>query len=265
MDDYSFNIGNQIIGNNEQNTAGLEITYAGPIIQFDTDTKICLSGAKIKNANINNTTDITNDWFKPIEICKGDILDLSGSNISNTLAGCRTYLCVQNGGFLIDDYLGSKTSFVMGKFGGINNEGSVLTDSHILEYSNGDGQEFINNAPVLTADYIQMMEATHEEIVWEIGVLSGPQSSPDYLTSDDVKRLYATEYEVSHNASRLGIRLQAKDKNMKFEWSRPDGGEGGSHPSNLIDNPYPIGSGVLIYCLCTLCTPPYISMNNNQL
>ena len=73
---------------------------------------------------------------------------------------------------------------------------------------------------------------------WEIGVLAGPQSFPEYLTENDFKLIFESEYEVSHNASRLGIRLIGP----KFEWSRQNGGEGGSHPSNLIDNPYSIGT-----------------------
>ena len=76
-------------------------------------------------------------------------------------------------------------------------------------------------------------------------VLAGPQSSPDYLTEDDVLLLYSQQYQVSHNASRLGIRLNPlnpEGNNNKFTWARKDGGEGGSHPSNLIDNPYSFGS-----------------------
>ena len=43
---------------------------------------------------------------------------------------------------------------------------------------------------------------------------------------------------MSDAASRLGVRLIGP----KFSWARPDGGEGGSHPSNLHDNAYAIGS-----------------------
>eukprot|EP01084_Bolivina_argentea_P292477 502814_1 len=238
---------NTIIGNDNENVAGLEITYAGPKLHFDTDTQICLTGAKVKNANINNKRDLINEWFKPIQILKGDTLDLTGANTSCSWAGCRTYLSVQNAGFVINNYLGSKTSFVMGKFGGIDNEGAVLRENHILQYTVNDAvqQEMLyknNEDLLLSADYIKMMQSTHNEIVWEIGVLPGPQSSPDYLTNDDVELLYNNEYEVSHNASRLGIRLEPKGKAIKFQWSRCDGGHGGSHPSNLIDNPYAIGS-----------------------
>eukprot|EP01084_Bolivina_argentea_P198049 339257_1 len=68
MDDYSLRIGNRIIGNHHSNTvthynyenaAGLEITYKGPKLEFTQDTEIAITGAKIRNANINNNRDIS--------------------------------------------------------------------------------------------------------------------------------------------------------------------------------------------------------------
>jgi pyruvate/oxaloacetate carboxyltransferase/allophanate hydrolase subunit 1/biotin carboxyl carrier protein len=73
---------------------------------------------------------------------------------------------------------------------------------------------------------------------WEVDVLLGPQEAPDYLTQEDVETLFNSTYEVSHNANRLGVRLIGP----KPKWARTDGGEGGSHPSNINDNPYAIGS-----------------------
>lgn len=37
----------------------------------------------------------------------------------------------------------------------------------------------------------------------------------------------------------MGIRLQS---NNRIEWARSDGGEGGSHPSNILDNGYALGT-----------------------
>ncbi len=73
---------------------------------------------------------------------------------------------------------------------------------------------------------------------WEIGVVPGPQEAPDYLTPADVELFYSSTWTVSDAASRLGVRLNGP----KFSWARQNGGEGGSHPSNLHDNAYAIGS-----------------------
>ena len=50
--------------------------------------------------------------------------------------------------------------------------------------------------------------------------------------------LYESEFKISHNAARGGIRLIGP----KPTWARSDGGEGGAHPSNLIEYGYGIGS-----------------------
>ncbi len=73
---------------------------------------------------------------------------------------------------------------------------------------------------------------------WAVKVLPGPQEAPEYFTAADVSQFYEHDWEVSHNASRLGVRLVGP----KPTWARADGGGGGSHPSNLHDNAYAIGS-----------------------
>ena len=55
---------------------------------------------------------------------------------------------------------------------------------------------------------------------WKINVLPGPQEAPDFFTKEDMEMFYNTEWEVSHNASRLGVRLVGP----KLKFARPDGG-----------------------------------------
>jgi hypothetical protein len=44
--------------------------------------------------------------------------------------------------------------------------------------------------------------------------------------------------KISHNASRSGIRLVGPSP----KWARSSGGEGGAHPSNVIEYGYPLGT-----------------------
>lgn len=74
--------------------------------------------------------------------------------------------------------------------------------------------------------------------MWEIKVLPGPNAEPDYFTADDIKTFYSTVWKVHYNSNRLGIRLQGP----RPQFARPDGGEGGSHPSNVHDHVYAIGT-----------------------
>ena len=73
---------------------------------------------------------------------------------------------------------------------------------------------------------------------WEIMAMPGPHEE-GYLTKQDIDMIYNSEHKVSHNASRSGIRLVPP---RTPQWARKDGGEGGSHPSNVIEYGYPLGA-----------------------
>ena len=67
--------------------------------------------------------------------------------------------------------------------------------------------------------------------------MEGPQGSPDYLTSSDMETFFSREWSVDTNSNRTGIRLESH----AFQWARDSGGIAGGHPSNILDNPYPVG------------------------
>lgn len=76
--------------------------------------------------------------------------------------------------------------------------------------------------------------------LWEVGVLPGPHADPDYLTSSYMDNaFYQLPFKVHYNSNRLGVRLVGQ---VKPTWVRSDGGEGGSHPSNVHDHIYAIGA-----------------------
>lgn len=53
-----------------------------------------------------------------------------------------------------------------------------------------------------------------------------------------VQTLTSAEYDVHYNSNRLGIRLTG----ARPQFARRDGGEGGSHPSNVHDHVYALGT-----------------------
>ena len=73
---------------------------------------------------------------------------------------------------------------------------------------------------------------------WEIGVLPGPQEAPDFFTNEDMEMFYSTSWQVHYNSNRLGVRLEGPAP----KFTRKDGGEGGSHPSNIHDFVYATGT-----------------------
>lgn len=74
---------------------------------------------------------------------------------------------------------------------------------------------------------------------WTVNVLSGPQDDEEFITTEGVSLFFSTRWTVSTSSNRMGIRLQS---DARVLWSREDGGEGGSHPSNILDNGYAHGT-----------------------
>ena len=218
MDSRALRQGNGLLGNPE-GCAALEITMSGPLLRFNTDAVVAVTGAHIP---------ITLDG----QSCAMNtaLLVRAGSTLSlGTIAGAgvRSYLCVR-GGLDVPDYLGSKSTFTLGQFGGHGGRalraGDVLHITPLAERS--AGQRIADEA----------LEALTE--VRRMRVIYGPHAAPEYFTEAYIERFFAADWEVHFNSSRTGVRLIGP----KPEWVRADGGEAGLHPSNIHDNPYAIGA-----------------------
>ncbi|WP_134816010.1 5-oxoprolinase/urea amidolyase family protein, partial [Pseudomonas syringae] len=218
MDSRALRQGNGLLGNPE-GCAALEITMSGPLLRFNTDAVVAVTGAHIP---------ITVDG----QSCAMNtaLLVHAGSTLSlGTIAGAgvRSYLCVR-GGLDVPDYLGSKSTFTLGQFGGHGGRalraGDVLHIAPLVERS--AGQQIADEALEALTDIRRMR------------VIYGPHAAPEYFTEAYIERFFATDWEVHFNSSRTGVRLIGP----KPEWVRADGGEAGLHPSNIHDNPYAIGA-----------------------
>src|ERR1700709_1012386 len=76
--------------------------------------------------------------------------------------------------------------------------------------------------------------------ITDVYCMHGPHDSDDFMTTADRKMLYSHPWKIGHNSNRTGVRLVGPVP----EWSRKDGGEGGSHPSNIFDHGYPSPGGI---------------------
>lgn len=77
---------------------------------------------------------------------------------------------------------------------------------------------------------------------WIIYVLSGPHDDEEFITEEGISKFYSTKWRISPSSNRLGIRLENPTSSENIQWARTTGGEGGSHPSNILDNGYALGS-----------------------
>jgi urea carboxylase len=221
MDPLAFRWANRIVGNPE-GKAGLEMTMTGPTLKFGVEAWIAVTGAPTK---------VTLDG-KPIAMWKTQRIP-AGSTLSigvSSGAGLRTYLAVR-GGFDLVDYLGSQSTFTLGKFGGAAGRHLMAGDSlPIFE------KPTLPESPLESGISTDLIPAYEKS--WEIGVTYGPHGAPDFFTPDDIEMIYGTEWKVHYNSNRTGVRLIGP----RPRWERTDGGEAGLHPSNLHDNAYAIGS-----------------------
>jgi urea carboxylase len=229
MDPLALRMANKLVGNDES-AAGLEITLAGPTLRFNSDSVVALAGAEMK-AEIDGTSV---DFWKPIEVRSGQTLKIH----STTSRGCRAYLAVR-GGLDVPFYLGSRSTFTLGNFGG--HAGRALRVGDVLHITKAMPD---SNPPVMpiSNNPWQMAFAGDRglklETALSIGVIYGPHGAPDFFTDEDIEMFFGTEWEVHYNSARTGVRLIGP----KPAWARPDGGEAGLHPSNIHDNAYAIGS-----------------------
>ena len=140
--------------------------------------------------------------------------------------GFRLYVGV-SGGIDVPPLFGSRATYTMGGLGGF--EGRALAAGDRLKLgANGDGTP-VRLAQSARPGYVRE---------WEVRAMRGPQSAPDFLTEADMETLFGRAWSVNANSNRTGIRLEP----WKFEWARRGGGIAGGHPSNILDNGYPVGA-----------------------
>ncbi|WP_103791233.1 urea carboxylase [Xanthomonas citri] len=226
MDDYAFRLANRIVGNHES-AAGLECTLQGPTLKFHGDAVIALTGAPAL-ATLDDGEPLP--WWKPIAVRASQVL-----RIAKASSGCRSYIAIRRG-IDVPEYLGSKSTFVLGQFGG--HAGRTLRVGDVLPISRPEPAVCTTPAPACVP-----ATPPHEMVPsygkhWDIGVLYGPHGAPDFFSEDSIARFFTTDYQVHYNSNRLGVRLVGP----KPKWTRSDGGEAGLHPSNVHDCVYAIGS-----------------------
>ncbi|MDL9936553.1 5-oxoprolinase/urea amidolyase family protein [Gordonia sp. ABSL1-1] len=217
MDDLSFRLANAAVGNPDD-AAGLEITLAGPALSFAEPAVVAVTGAPV---TVRVAGKVVPQWV-PVTVNAGETLDIG---FVGTL-GMRVYVAVA-GGIDAPDYLGSRATFTMGRFGG--RDGRALADGDELTTA---GSVTGPARRILTEEQPALTNA------WQLAVTVGPHGAPEFFTEEDIADLFEADYEVHFNSDRTGVRLVGPQP----RWARTDGGEAGLHPSNIHDNAYSVGA-----------------------
>jgi urea carboxylase len=218
MDHFAHRAANLLVGN-EERAATLEITLGNFRVRFDGDAAIAVAGAEAPVTVDGETIALWESHEVP-----------AGAELAIGIApgpGFRLYLAVA-GGFDVPELFGSRATYTMGALGGF--EGRALQAGDRLPLgqaaANGVARRFRADArPSYSRE-------------WEVRVLRGPQAAPDFLTENDMETLFGRAWPIDRNSNRTGVRLESH----KFEWARRSGGIAGGHPSNILDNSYPVGA-----------------------
>jgi biotin-dependent carboxylase-like uncharacterized protein len=186
LDAFSFKVANLLV-NNHGNEACLEITLAGLKLRALGDFIIAITGGDIAPA-LNG---------EPLEMWRTHLL-IEGDIIAfkKVRSGCRSYLSV-SGGFIVPEVMGSRSTYLSGRFGGL--EGRPLKKEDLL--FRPDSPSPLNRVGMpFPKEWIPVFEKEAT-----LGAIPGPQNH--HFTQEGFQTFLSSTYEVSPQSDRIGIRL----------------------------------------------------------
>ena len=220
MDPLAFQIANLLVGNT-RGAAGLECTLDGPELRFLAPAVIAVCGAPM---DVKLDASPIAMWAR-VHVRAGQKLKIG----KTTGGGCRSYLAIGGGLPSVAEWFGSKATSPGVAVGGY--QGRQLAAGDLLAITRHIPD--FGHEPLALPKKIIPQYPSH----WDMFAMVGPYEE-GYLRPEDVEMIYNTKWQISHNAARGGIRLIGP----KPKWARADGGEGGAHPSNVVEYGYPVGA-----------------------
>ncbi len=190
MDPVSLALANALVGN-APDEAALEITVIGPELAFEEDTLVALAGAEFKGGFPHN---------RPVLARGGSRL-----NVGRAARGARAYLAVA-GGFAVEPVLGSRSTYLPGRFGGFG--GLALRHADVLPLRDGEASR-----------RFQSLKNTRNGTVrWSAPPLTLPDREPilvhvidgqHYASFDgNSQRAFVdTVWSIAPESNRMGFRL----------------------------------------------------------
>lgn len=183
VDSFAYRVANCLVGNS-QSEAVLEATVLGPTMKVLGEAVVAVTGG--------NLSPILNDaplpMWSSVAVHSGDTFQFKGVR-----SGCRAYVGVA-GGIDVPIVMGSRSTYVAGKVGGI--DGRSLAAGDRLRRGNGKGKAGIRVPADLVPSYSNDIE---------IRAILGPQD--DYF-SESIDKFFTSTFKVSTKADRMGYRLE---------------------------------------------------------
>jgi len=181
-----------LLVDNSENSAVLEITVIGPVLEVLGAIDVAVTGANI-GITVNDRPVL--EW-QSIRLEKGDVL-----SIQQVKQGCRAYLAV-NGGIDVPKVMGSYSTYTGGKLGGFY--GRILEKGDVLKSKDVnllDKPRFIPEKMI--PDYLSDKN---------IRAIPGPQ---DNFFDEGLDVFFGSRFLVTPKANRMGYRLQGPSMEIK--------------------------------------------------
>lgn len=219
LDDFSFRVANFLVGN-QMETAGIEIQFQGPEIEFESNRRIAICGAD----NNPKKNGVLLELWQSHEMREGDRLSFGFPR-----TGVRTYVAI-SGGTDTPSVIGSRATDIRLAIGGIGGRPLQAGDRIRL------GRENLPNKMSLRLkkEYRPVYTNT-----WDIAVVRGPYD--EFLSDADVQLFLGAPWKVTIKSNRMGYRLEGPS----FEFSqmaRQNAEENGGEPTSIINYATPVGA-----------------------
>ena len=222
MDSFALRMGN-LLAKNPVEEAGIEMSGVGIKAKFLVDTAIALTGAEAA-AQVNG---VTVPFWQTVEVHAGDTL-----TVGRVRQGFRFYLCVA-GGIDVPAVLGSKSTYAMGKLGGLR--GRPLKKEDMISFGPARASLQALKGRRVRPDVLSDYQKSEE--IHELRVVLGPQD--DHVKEDSVATFLSTPYKASIHCNRVGYRFEGPQIFFK---ERQKARDAGSDPSNIVDDGNSIGA-----------------------
>jgi biotin-dependent carboxylase-like uncharacterized protein len=199
MDAAAFRMGNILVGNGKdpsgREPAGLEITVIGPSIQvLEGQGCFAVTGAEV---GVTKNGAPAACWMTH-KLAAGDAIGFSPRRNPPEGGSVRTYFCV-SGGIDVPVVMGSRSTYVRGKFGG--HEGRSLRTGDVL--ATGAPSAFWEKCEGRVCP--PRLRPIRDPSA-PLRAIPGPQD--DLFTEEGLQTFYSSEYVITNSSDRMGYRLE---------------------------------------------------------
>ena len=221
MDPPALSLANALVGN-EAGEAAVEITVLGPDLHFRTEALVALGGAEFEGDLPDN---------RPVLVAAGTRL-----SIGRARRGARGYLAVA-GGVAVEAVLGSRSTYLPGRFGGL--QGRQLRRGDVLPLAEG-------HSDLARARFATLRHKRERSVRWWAPPLTIPDREPVLVhvmegaqfadfDATNQRVFFDTVWRIAPDSNRMGFRFAGP------QLSRQSGNEILSGPTCLGTVQVPAG------------------------